>query len=254
MKRLTRRKFVGALLGFPLVAAAEAALWEPSWIRVRKLRVGTGKPAHRFVHFTDLHHKGDRKYLARIIETINGLSPDFVCFTGDIIEDSAHLPEALEFFSQLKSPLYGIPGNHDYWAHADFGSVAAACEKTGGRWLIDSQTSAANGRINLVGVTGGGVPAFKLDPARKNILLSHYPTWVEKIPNRRFDLILSGHSHGGQVRLPFYGPLLVPFGVGEFSMGFYETRSGPMYVNPGLGYFYLNVRLCCRPEITVFEV
>jgi predicted MPP superfamily phosphohydrolase len=56
------------------------------------------------------------------------------------------------------------------------------------------------------------------------------------------------------VRLPFYGPLLVPFGVGDFDMGLYRTASGPLNVNPGIGYFYCNLRFCCRPEITVIEI
>lgn len=238
----------------PVAVAAEAFLCEPTWIKTPTVRIGEGKPTHRIAHFTDLHHKGDRAYLAKIIKIINGLSPDLVCFTGDIIEESAHLTEALEFFAQIKSPLYGIPGNHDYWANADFDEIAAAFAKTGGKWLMDSQTATSDGRINLVGVTGGAVPDFAIHRSRKNILLSHYPTWVQKVPDRKFDLVLSGHSHGGQVRLPFYGPLLVPFGVGDFSMGLYQTNSGPMYVNPGLGYFFANVRFCCRPEITVFEV
>ena len=61
-------------------------------------------------------------------------------------------------------------------------------------------------------------------------------------------------GHGGQVRLPGYGSLLVPFGVGQFEMGLYATPSGPLYVNPGIGYFYVNVRFFCRLEITVFEI
>ena len=81
-----------------------------------------------------------------------------------------------------------------------------------------------------------------------------YPTWSQEIRNARFDLILSGHSHGGQVRVPFMGAILVASRVGEFELGLYETPAGPMYVNPGIGYFYANVRFNCRPEITIFEM
>jgi len=61
-------------------------------------------------------------------------------------------------------------------------------------------------------------------------------------------------SHGGQVRIPFYGPLMLPFGVNQYDLGLFQTPSGPLYVNAGIGYFHLNVRFNCRPEITVFEI
>jgi predicted MPP superfamily phosphohydrolase len=95
---------------------------------------------------------------------------------------------------------------------------------------------------------------FEPKPGVKNILLSHYPTGVDSFPQTKFDLVLAGHSHGGQVRIPFYGALIVPFSTGEYQLGLYNTLSGPLYVNAGIGYFFANIRFCCRPEITVVEV
>jgi len=88
----------------------------------------------------------------------------------------------------------------------------------------------------------------------KNVLMIHYPYWVDPVAGLRFDLILAGHSHGGQVRLPLIGAIMVPGGVGQYDMGLFQTPSGPLYVNAGIGYFYVNVRFNCRPEITVFEM
>lgn len=82
----------------------------------------------------------------------------------------------------------------------------------------------------------------------------HYPLWIEKLGHDTFDVALAGHSHGGQVRLPFIGPLILPFGVGRYDLGLFRTSSGPLYVGSGLGWFYLNVRFRCRPEITVVEI
>jgi predicted MPP superfamily phosphohydrolase len=82
----------------------------------------------------------------------------------------------------------------------------------------------------------------------------HYPAWVERLGGQTFSLLLAGHSHGGQVRVPFYGPIFVPFGVGRYVMGSYQTGSGPLYVNPGIGWFPVPIRFNCRPEITVFEI
>jgi uncharacterized protein len=114
-RKISRRWFLlGALLGTPLFPVADALWVEPNWVKVRRVRLSKGKPSHRLVHFTDLHHKGDRAYLVSIVKKINALSPDFVCFTGDLIEEGKHLPEALELLAQIKAPMYGVPGNHDY--------------------------------------------------------------------------------------------------------------------------------------------
>ena len=92
-------------------------------------------------------------------------------------------------------------------------------------------------------------------PEAKNILLTHYPADVKNLGDRKFDLMLAGHSHGGQVRLPFYGPLILPSHVDEYDLGFYQTPAGPLNVNPGIGYIGdYDIRFNCRPEITVIEV
>ncbi|HVV74361.1 MAG TPA: metallophosphoesterase, partial [Verrucomicrobiae bacterium] len=69
---------------------ADAKWLEPKWVKVRRIRLGKNKPRHRFVHFTDLHHKGDRAYLQSVVRQINAASPEFVCFTGDLIAEGKH--------------------------------------------------------------------------------------------------------------------------------------------------------------------
>ena len=258
LPRLSRRQFLAAvLLATPGAVLADAKYLEPTWLKVRRLRIGNGPPTYRFVHFTDLHHKGDRDYLQAVVAKINSLAPDFVCFTGDIIEEEKYLAEALEILSGIKSPMFGVPGNHDYWSKASFAPIHRCFSATGGAWLLDEQRAAAGGKLNLIGITcsHGNQAQLPLNPAVKNILLMHYPAWVKKLDGPKFDLMLAGHSHGGQVRIPFYGPLLVPYGVDEFDMGIYQTASGPLYVNAGIGYVYTyNFRFNCRPEITVIEI
>ena len=87
----------------------------------------------------------------------------------------------------------------------------------------------------------------------KRLLLVHYPLFVEQVKGS-FDLILAGHSHGGQVRIPFWGALTLPYRVGHYDLGLFQTQAGPLYVNPGIGTFYLPVRTWCRPEISVIEL
>src|SRR6185436_14215991 len=113
-KKFTRRRFLLSALFTSLLAAGDSFCVEPKWVKTRRLRL-TENPSHRFVQFSDLHYKGDRAQLKSVVDKINSLSPDFVCFTGDIIEEAKFLPEALEILSGIKIPMYGIPGNHDYW-------------------------------------------------------------------------------------------------------------------------------------------
>ncbi len=254
----SRRRFLAAaLLLSPALAIGDSRFLEPKWLRVRHVHLGHGKPSHRIVHFTDLHHKGDRPYLQRVVNKINALSPDLVCFTGDIIEEIAFLPEALTMLSGIKSPVYGVPGNHDYWSSAPFDIVTKCFEATGGAWLMDQQRVTPTSDFCISGAACRGsrhAPPLLPEPRVTNILLQHYPAWVKNLGSRKFDLILAGHSHGGQVRLPLFGPIYVPFGVDEYDLGLFHTASGPLYVNAGIGWFPWPIRFRCRPELTVFEV
>ncbi|HSH95020.1 MAG TPA: metallophosphoesterase [Roseimicrobium sp.] len=252
---VNRRRFIWATLASLPVAALINAFWlEPTWLKTRTIRLSKDTPRHRLVHFTDLHHKGERGYLERVVRKINALSPDAVCFTGDLVEESKHLPEALEILRGIKSPLYGVPGNHDYWSHIDFEPVRTAFRATGGAWLMDEEATAAGGRIRILGATCERPVPFSPKPDVFNVLLMHYPLWADKLDQRKFDLMLAGHSHGGQIRLPWLGALIVPYQVGSYECGLFQTPAGPLYVNPGLGWFMYRLRFNCRPEITVFEV
>ena len=125
--KLRRRHFLAtALLASPFLLLADAFWVEPTWLKVRHLRLGAGRPTCRLAHFTDVHYRGDRAYLTTVVQKLNSLSPDLTCFTGDLVDEKEHLAEALELLAGIKSPLYGVPGNHDYWSKAAFGDFARA--------------------------------------------------------------------------------------------------------------------------------
>jgi predicted MPP superfamily phosphohydrolase len=261
LNKFSRRQFLAAFgaafVCAPFAVAADARLIEPTWLKIRRLRVGDSKPTHRLVHFSDLHHKGDRKYLQTVVDVINSLAPDFVCFTGDIVEEMKFLPEALEILSGIKSPMFGVPGNHDYWSKISFEPVFKCFAETGGAWLMDASHTVGDGKINIIGAScsHANQALLPLNSSTKNILLIHYPAWAKKLGGQKFDLMLAGHSHGGQVRIPLYGAIIVPYGVDEYDLGLFQTKSGPLYVNAGIGYIYdYNFRFNCRPEITVIEI
>jgi predicted MPP superfamily phosphohydrolase len=254
MAMISRRKFLqlGAL-AVPAITGVHARLIEPIRLQVKEFRA-RNQGTCRFVHFSDLHYRGDSSYAAEVIQTINQLKPEFVCFTGDLIEDSEFLPEALSFIREIKMPVYGSPGNHDYWCGASFADYQKAFAATGGGWLADRSIVLPHHDLEIVGMGYIGIHAFKQPRAARRVLLMHYPAMADRV-GKKFDLILSGHSHGGQVRIPFYGPLLIPHGVGPYDLGFFNTPGGPLYVNAGIGTLSsIPIRWNCRPEITVVTI
>jgi predicted MPP superfamily phosphohydrolase len=255
MSKITRRKFLGlTALTLPAALGADARFIEPTSLRVTKLAVPGSPGDCRFVHFTDFHHKGDASYAAEVVRTINELAPEFVCFTGDLVEDVRFAPEALGFIEQIRAPVYGSPGNHDYGSGVSFPLVEQAFAATGGAWLVDRSVVLPKHDLELIGMAREGIDAVTEQRASRRLLLMHYPGTANELRGQRFDLILAGHSHGGQVRLPFLGALIVPDGVGPYDLGFYDTPGGPLYVNAGIGTYRIPVRWNCRPEITVVTI
>jgi len=256
-RKFPRRKFLlGGLAALPVLAGVEACCLEPTWLKITRWQL-PNPVGCRLVHFSDLHHKGDRAYLDAVVNRINALQPDVICFTGDLVEGREFLDDTLAALSRLQRPLFGVPGNHDYWSEISFATVRAAFARSGGAWLLDENQVVAGGRVNLIGKAGHSVtsPLPPALPGTRNILLLHYPAWANQLRGRTFDLLLAGHSHGGQVRIPFHGPLFLPFLVDKYDLGMFTTPAGPLYVNAGIGYLSrLHIRFNCRPEITVFEV
>jgi len=251
MKKITRRRFLGlAALALPAAVGVDARFIETTSLRVTNLKCrGVGNC--RFIHFSDFHHKGDIGYATEVVRTINELAPDFVCFTGDLVEKAHYATEALGFIRQIRAPVYGSPGNHEFQSGVSFAEFEEAFASTGGAWLSDRVAHVPAHDLELLGLGLGKLNALPPLSANRQILLMHYPEMANGLGARRFDLILAGHSHGGQVRLPFLGALVVPRGVGPYDHGYYETPGGPLYVNAGIGTYRLPLRWNCRPEITV---
>ena len=254
MARISRRKFLGlGMLALPAVAGVDARWIEPIRFHVKEFSRPNGGTC-RFVQFSDLHYRGNHRYAAEIVGAINDLQPEFVCFTGDLIEDRRFLAEALGFIRRIKTPVYGSPGNHDYWSGAPFSEYHRAFAETGGAWLVDRSLVLPERDLEIVGMGVIGIHAFRPAQAGRRILLMHYPAMADHL-GRKFDLVLAGHSHGGQIRLPGYGPLIIPTGVGRYDLGYFDTPNGPLYVNAGIGTLSsIPVRWNCRPEITVVTV
>jgi uncharacterized protein len=253
VRHLSRRQFLGlGLCALPAVAGFDGRFVEPTWLRVTHWDFHP-EPTCRFVHFSDLHYKGDADYTAKVVGEINALEPEFVCFTGALIED-APCTRGLDFIRQIERPVYGCPGNWDYGSGADFKEYEKAFRATGGEWLADRSIVLSRHDLELVGMGQSWMPVLKGPRAARQILLIRYPALADRLGRRRYDLILAGHSHGGQVRLPFYGALILPWGVGRYQCGRHESLGGPLYVNVGVGTYMFPVSFNCRPEITVVRL
>ena len=266
-RRFSRRRF---LMGFGALSVVGAVLdgvaVEPRWIRRTSLdfsHVGFGA---RVVNFSDLHHKGNAASLDRVAGVIRGLRPDYICFTGDLVDhkDPDHFREALNWIESLGVPAFGVLGNHDPEDDVSLQAFQKSFSKTGGAFLLDSSVDLGGLRISGLSrmtplQTGGGNETVtengrESGRGQKNLLLCHYPKVADARHQTTYDLILAGHSHGGQIRVPFFGAPVVPFGVGNYVRGLHQTSSGPLYVNVGVGTFMIPVRFCCRPEVTLIQL
>lgn len=246
--KLTRRRF---LMSLPILgggALALDSLIEPYLLQTKRLdlqRLGIGK---RIVHFSDLHYKGNQAYARSVAERMHQLDPDYIFFTGDLVEhkDTERLQEALEWIADFKVPTFGIVGNHDPLDDDSISRCREAYAATGGSFLYEDRVE-LDGFVLHGSRNAGG---FHNKESLPKLLLCHFPIVGDREMEEPYDLILTGHSHGGQVRLPIVGPIILPPAVGSYDRGFYECPAGNLYVNVGVGTYLLPMRLFCRPEIT----
>lgn len=221
------------------------------------------------VQISDLHNKEypfDQKYLMNKIEDSN---PDIIVITGDIV-DSSHtdMDGALEFARKCVelAPTYYITGNHEYWiSKTDLEDLISSLEEMGVICLEDECVSLKQGdaNINLIGLDEKSLADetlknMMLDIGTEdfNILLAHEPQYIDDYARNGVDLVLSGHAHGGQVRLPFVGGLFAPDQgfMPSYTEGEYTVGNTIMIVSRGIGNSAIPLRVFNLPEIVVIKL
>lgn len=241
---------------------------------------------YRIAQFSDLHlgtYSTDTAFVSKVVDEINALSPDLICFTGDIVNRCTD--EAMPFIgvlSRLNAPdgVLSILGNHDYGDYMHWNSPAEREQnnarlnelqkKMGWNLMLNTDTIISRGEnsICIIGVENWGEPPFpkygKLAKAHRGlnddsfkILLSHNSNhWRgEVLPKSNIDLMLAGHTHAMQIELSIFGLHISPSALryNEWG-GIYEEGSQKLYVNIGIGEVAIPMRIGATPEITLITL
>jgi uncharacterized protein len=274
---MKRRRLTRAFQKIALVAMAiflgifYVTRVEPSWIEVRAIsmplpHLASEFSGYRVVQLSDIHADrwmtADR--LSRIVHRVNRLKPDLIVLTGDFVTRSAEeFSPHLSAFSELHpvDKTLAVMGNHDVWTNPL--TIQTALEAAGVQ-VLNNQVATVqrkSAQLSIAGVDDVWSKRARLDQVLAGlpsegaaILLAHEPDFAEQsAATGRFDLELSGHSHGGQVKLPFMKRVLPPLAY-KYPIGQYKVGNMIQYTNRGVGMSGLPLRFNCRPEITVFTL
>ncbi len=252
---------------FVFIAGIYMAFIEPNMLIVKHYKIkDEALSGLKIVFASDFHFKKyQRERLKKVTNLINAQNADIILSTGDYVaghklKSTLPVDEIAENISQLKSKYgyYTVMGNHDDWVGN--GSVISALEKKGVNILWNESIS-----VNIEGKTLyiAGIEDFltgnpdinKALEKVKNpvILLTHEPDMFIDVPDS-VNLTLAGHTHGGQIRLPFIGAIIVPSKYGNrFASGFINENGRKMIVTNGIGTSILPLRFNCKPEIVVID-
>jgi len=219
----------------------------------------------RIVQISDIHHNHypftTIELVNRAVQMSNELRPDLIVLTGDFVwhdvEPIFELMPALAHLNAKYGVFLGL-GNHDYWTNVEV--VTHAIDQERLPLLVNQGIPISVGKssLYLASLDDGWSGKPDLAGAMANhpgdaitVLLMHEPDLAPRYAvDKRIHLQLSGHSHGGQVRLPLYGALILPYLSWKYPMGLYNVDGMWLYTNRGLGTTNVPVRVNCAPEIT----
>lgn len=250
------------LMAFCIV---DAVRLEPNWLRVTRHTIESSKlPSGsriRIVQISDIHLESFGPREKRMIELTKRQKPDIIVLTGDqtYLDDPHVLGQLTKVTAQLAdiAPVYAIEGN---W---DFAESMLAVHKGGAKllsdWTVANTGGGARVAMCCLPWNGGSLsrPPKRADSLCR-IVLCHMPEQFPAMARQKVDLMLAGHTHGGQVRLPIFGALLPDRRlVGRYQAGMYRIGDSRLYVSRGIGMeggHAPRIRFWCRPELPVIDV
>lgn len=261
------------------VLAADSTLVEPNCPRIVHREIAlrrwpAGLQGFTIAHLSDFHYDPyfSAHPLRSAIGMVNGLHPELIVLTGDFVSvpvfgNAAAAASAAEpcaqLLRQMHAPhgLWAVLGNHDAASDPDrvtsslqavgiqvLSNQSVPIERDGARFWLSGVDDVLEGTADLH-ATLHDVPVDE-----PSILLAHEPDYADHVARYPVDLQLSGHSHGGQVRLPFVPPLFLPELARKYIWGLYKLGGLTLYTNPGLGTVRAPIRFNCPPEVTLLTL
>lgn len=224
----------------------------------------------KIVHITDLHYGNttNNSDLKKIVDKVNLIKPDIIVFTGDLLDKELNNEELEEFKSTLnnmKSNIkkYAVNGNHD----ENFSEILKETGFTDLNNNYDSLYNSNNSVILFSGINTNddindaikNINNFLSDEQNTNniiykIMLMHEPDKILDFDYNNYDLILAGHSHNGQITIPFIGSLYKPNGSKKYYKDYYELEGTKLYISGGIGTSTLKLRLFNKPSINLYRL
>ena len=280
MKILKRRKFIKkgifSAIGIGLLSGIYSWKIEPFWLEFVKVKMPIRNLPEKLIgktlmQISDIHvgNRFDWKYIIESFQKAQKLNPDIVVYTGDFVSYENH-----EQFEQLttvmknsvngKIATLGILGNHDYgknWAENNVANSIIEILNSSNIEILRNEKKDIQG-LNIIGIDDYWGTNFnpekalsKMKSNEANIVLCHNPDVCDlNIWKDYNSWILSGHTHGGQVKPPFLNPPMLPVKNKKYSAGKIElSNNRTLYINRALGHLW-QVRFNVRPEITLFEL
>ena len=269
---LSRRKFL-TIAGLSVSGfMVDGLIIEPGLMVSRsKISIKVGESLNldnfRIAHISDTHfgfYSFETIY-DRVLSTVKGIRPDIIAYTGDLISRKESTEDALKFVERLSrtSPVFIVWGNWDHYKlESKLNTFKEELESAGEVVVLTNEgVELERGeRVYMIGVDDPFTGRDRLDaalPADKGlkILLAHSPQIIDSAEGR-VDVVLSGHTHGGQVVLPFIGPVYIPLPekYKKYAAGVYKIRGTVLYVNRGIGMSFLPMRFMCPPEVAEIDL
>ncbi len=271
---MKRRRFLKSVLvgGAVALSGSYPVLIERNIVQVNRYRIPVSNLPPSFdgftvAHLTDLHLGVlvSESFVEGIVERTNRLRADIIVCTGDYVHERNTIEEidkVWPILSKLEARygVYSVLGNHDHWADLD---RSLYWMERSGQNLRHRCTPVARGRDRIL-VGGAGDywedelkidKVFSCSDAHEcRVLLAHNPDSVDTPYDTPLSLVLSGHTHGGQVVFPFFGPPVLPVKNKAYSSGLISTPRTQLFISRGIGWAIYPVRFNCYPEIAVLEL
>jgi predicted MPP superfamily phosphohydrolase len=269
-------KYNKLLLGISLgIAFLVFCLWQNNDIVVNEHLYRTKEISERFdgyriAHISDLHNKEFGKDQMSLIKILEKAAPNLIVITGDIVDSKkTNIDVALEFVKGATriAPVYYVTGNHELWLSQNNYDKLMQGMNEYGVILLDNKvtpiTLAGEVGFYLLGLGDHNLTDQTLDtlcsdlnPDQVQIVLAHEPQFLDLYRSTGVDLVLSGHAHGGQFRLPGIGGLVAPDQgfFPKYTSGAYVEGNTTMIVSRGLGNSIIPVRIFNRPQVVIIKL